>query len=93
MKEHTNVRRSENPPFIYSVSSQNSHYVQVIHFLGDISEEIRYKIINLHKKGENQRKISDKTLVSQNNKTHREHGTPDNCVRPVKSLKLSPSEK
>lgn len=64
----------------------------------DISEEIRYKIVHLHKEGQSQRKISKKTGVSKTGvqkilKRYRENGTPNNQGRPGRPRKLSPDDK
>ena len=46
---------------VKSVISQNDKVLcQIIHFSGDISEKIRYKIIHFHQEGESQRKTSEK---------------------------------
>ena len=54
----------KNPSFIYFTFSQNSHFVQVIHFSWDISERSRYKIIHLHRKVESQ---EDHILLTNSN--------------------------
>ena len=62
------------------------------------SEEIRYKVSRLHKEGESQRKKTKQNRSVQNWSSkiitrYRENGTPNNCERPGRPPKLSPSDK